>query len=532
MVFITCLASKELAIFGRELPSLRLFIWRNSMVRKLLIKTYSAFHMIFPFLMASIFALIFILFGFEDTELCRHFGRKVFINSFFNKVTSIIIFVVLIYFIFLLFKLVLKISSKISIKRLLFIIFIICFVSRILLLLINLGQIKPFSDFALEWNRANGDNSFYIQQFCNPTSYNYSVFLKIISFIFFGKFTGVLITDAFLNSISSIFIFLIISFITSKNEYSLFGAFGYIFNPSQIVYTLITTPEHLSITLFLIATYLILLSYKKNNYILLIFSAVIGGLSQSIKPFFQIIIVAYIIALILFDNSTIKNKIFRISFSIGILFGISYIIQFIFTKITEIIFGVKFLKGTNAHFLCVGLNRQGEGQIHLGNLSRTFHNYIKKGVKPEIATRRTYKAIIKDWKGNEADIFPFFIKKMMWGWQDDLVPMQYYLGSIGLQPNSLIQKGMYNFIKIFGGFISELHYSTMMLLGTFASFSFFCNNEKYSFYTFFIGLITFGYFCLIVLSEAQSRYKCLCIPFIIIFISCSGVIDRLIKNND
>lgn len=46
-------------------------------------------------------------------------------------------------------------------------------------------------------------------------------------------------------------------------------------------------------------------------------------------------------------------------------------------------------------------------------------------------------------------------------------------------------------------------------------------KKKTAYVPLFISLVILGYFCLILLSEAQDRYKCLVEPFVFIFIACS-----------
>ncbi len=66
--------------------------------------------------------------------------------------------------------------------------------------------------------------------------------------------------------------------------------------------------------------------------------------------------------------------------------------------------------------------------------------------------------------------------------------------------------------------VAEIYYFLIMLtavIGTIVQ----AKNEGINISVEILGLIVFGYFCMIILSEAQSRYKCLIMPYVRIFSS-------------
>ena len=103
-------------------------------------------------------------------------------------------------------------------------------------------------------------------------------------------------------------------------------------------------------------------------------------------------------------------------------------------------------------------------------------------------------------------------------WQDDCTPFRYFLTQMGIKPDTFIEKVTYKGIASLGVTYAQLWYILSMVLGivgtvfTLRKKNVDMENMKFA----LSNLVILGYFCLTVLSEAQSRYKCLIVPFVCI----------------
>lgn len=144
----------------------------------------------------------------------------------------------------------------------------------------------------------------------------------------------------------------------------------------------------------------------------------------------------------------------------------------------------------------------------MGGLSRTFWNQIIGGTDMEHAKDITINMLRTDWSEHANRLPKLLVKKLIWAWQDDTIPV-YYFNIVRGQSRTLVERW-------FGlplSTLTQTFYLSTMLFGLAGAF-FTAKNRKTDLRTEFVLLIIFGYFCLIVLSEAQSRYKCLVMPFI------------------
>jgi len=174
------------------------------------------------------------------------------------------------------------------------------------------------------------------------------------------------------------------------------------------------------------------------------------------------------------------------------------------------------------HFLLVGLNTQGEGQISKGNMSREYYKYyLDNGQDFQGAKQHAYSLLKKDWHENKQDVPKLFIKKAVWAWQDDVIPATYMENCIA-ETGKLTHPGLYSWLIKTAPEASQAYYFMLMLL-SFGGIVNYIRKKKVNYDIEFIELVIFGYFCLLMLSEAQSRYKCLIMPYVCI-LSAMGII--------
>ena len=265
------------------------------------------------------------------------------------------------------------------------------------------------------------------------------------------------------------------------------------------------------------------------------------GLGASYKPFAIIIIIALVMAYGArcigewrSEHETSNKRInsLVILFVCFALMSISYnAMKAAVANQTEKEFDIQLDMGASTpHFLLVGLNTQGEGQISEGTLSREYYQYyLDNGQDTQAAKQHAYSLLKKDWKENKIEVPKLFIKKAIWAWQDDVIPA-IYLG------NCIDEKGKQSHASLFSWLIettpevSQAYYLLIMLLSFVGVFSY-IKKHTVSYDIEFIELIVFGFFCLLMLSEAQSRYKCLIMPYVCILstMGISAIMNAIVE---
>lgn len=248
------------------------------------------------------------------------------------------------------------------------------------------------------------------------------------------------------------------------------------------------------------------------------------GIGSSYKSFGIIILIAYVIVS---ATGTLltgeKRKYLLAAAGICLAFAGYGLAERAIIHHTEQVLPVSIQKSTSyPHFLLIGLNTQGEGQIHIGNISRSYVNeYFLNGFDADAARKKVIELLKSDWQENKTLILPNLAKKMIWAWQDDQLPLFYFRTSVGLQPDTWLELLVYRGICSCLGTVGQFYYMGLLLLSAAGCFLYGRKREIH-FQMDFCMLIIFGYFCLMLLSEAQSRYKCLILPYLCI-LAAAGV---------
>lgn len=455
-------------------------------------------------------------------------------------------------------------------------VFAITVLLRLILLFIYGDSIEPFSDFANTWLNAKGDDYLLGHYKFFPAYLNYAVFERILTH-FNRKYIIVIISSIVLNGFSAVGIYLLAGEIseaamteamTKKVNFAknvpLAAALLFAFDPSSILYALIGNPEHVTVCCNIFAIWLIIKSGKKllfksewkkvKNWVMILIAGVLCGIGNSMKSFFPIMAVALVLTGIMYfviSGKLEKKKLITSLISVivlaAILFAGEYVTNKAILKFTEKVFNIEAC-GSDAlpHFIMVGLSYGGEGQVNLGEHSRYYITMRENGVSHDEAFNEALEVFKSDWAGHESEIPLFLLKKCIWEWQDDDRPHFFFCYAMGLDKydgeeyGETIQGNVYQFIEEYGSYIGELYYLMLMLGGLAASVLLVINGgdilkmsgadctdgNSYPEYSDAINsgavglllsnLLIEGFFCLTLLSEAQSRYKHLIIPFICI----------------
>lgn len=405
-------------------------------------------------------------------------------------------------------------------------VFLMCIMIRMVLFLVYKGEIQPFSDFKSAWDRANGEMASLPYGRFFPGYINYSLLEKAISHLAGASYDAVLCFGIFCNGITAAFAFLTAGKIFKRYELSLLASVLYLLNPSSIVYALTSTPEHMAIACFAGSIYFICkyLDAQKlsDKIIFLIAAGAIGGVGNSIKTFFPIIVIASAITFLLGmprrSDARKLRALLCLCLSVVVMFLAQKTITNGITSVSEQVFNVEldFADATPNYFEA-GLNREGEGQIHIGGLSGLYIRDRMNGMPLNEARISAAERVINDWREHINELPEFFCKKTIWGWQDNHIPLEYFLKELGIDCDTFLEQMVYKWIASVGVTFNQIWYIFSMLLGVIGVIFIIRNNmDVQNLKLTLSNLIILGYFCLIIFSESQSRYKCLILPFLCI----------------
>lgn len=429
--------------------------------------------------------------------------------------------------------------------------FLTALVLRIVIVVALGSMVSPISDFAQSWERAcrgavlvASDRSHL---FC-PAWLNYSMFQCLLVNIFGKHFIVVLVANAVFGAATATMIYYIALMLFRCWRVATISALLYACYPPSLAYILTATPEHIGIACFAVvaASFIAYMTKPICISTACLISLVVGmvaGVGNSVKPILPIFFTAMLICVIVDVVICTDNRIRQIQKHL-IVFGCFIVAQICTSSLilscTESCFRIDLTNvNPTPHYICVGLNREGEGQIHLGSISRQWASRVASGVSHDRATTEVTRLIIDDWRGNLNKIIPFFFKKMVWAWQADDVPFTYAIiqvgpvvaKKLGVNKNEFLPKSScicrpeasqrVKWMDVIRQSIQTgafIWYFVTMLFGV-VGVAWYVRTHLVDWHYAFVCLLILGYFCLIVLSEAQSRYKCLIMPYVFVLIA-------------
>lgn len=502
-----------------------------------LVRLFNYIVMIVPLLMACFLALVYISGGW-GAVIEGHAPEFYFLKEIVNLKSCIGGLVLWIILITLITAGILKTQKYIGnyILRKLYasiIIFVIGFGIRFLLLYLYSEDLVPFSDFNATWERAKGNliNGRIDYYSLFPAYLNFSWYEKLIISIVGEIYIWVLYLNAFYSGITASAIYSITCEIINKERVGVSAGILYALYPANIIYVTTGTPEYIAILFNTVGTLTLIRAIKDHRSINKCIRAAIGGLllgiGGSFKTFSLVIIIAFVMvlvaSLIIRRSERIKIEIVLAGIVCALVMGGYKISSKTIYQATSKHFNMEISTKTAVpHFMLIGLNTEGEGQIHVGSLSELYSSiYLSNGMDYEAAKDYVYSVLKDDWRTNSGKIVPNFLKKMIWAWQDDYMPVLYFLEEVGIFPDSPIEVFVYEFISVYSAGVVELIYFLLMFLAMMGAFSY-ARSKEINFWYEYVVLIIFGYFCVILLSESQSRYKCLVMGYVII-VSSLGI---------
>lgn len=380
----------------------------------------------------------------------------------------------------------------------------------------------PFSDFSRVWDMAHGQmegNVEYYSLF--PAYLNFTAFLKGLVSVLPDSYRYLIYLNVLLASVTASAVYFIAKAVTEREQIALAAGFLYVCMPSNIIYSTVGTPEFLTIAFDALGVLcLVNVIKKRENWkcriFLMLSGGILTGIGSAYKSFGVIILIAFAAV---FIGTTVmegeKRRYLLAAAGICLAFAGYGLAERVIIRNTEQALAVSIQKETAyPHYFLIGLNTQGEGQIHIGNISFAYANeYFANGFNADAARKKTFEILKADWQEHTEFILPNFAKKMIWAWQDDQMPLYYFRTSVGLQPDTWPQLLVYRMVCSYLGTVGQFYYMSLLLLAAAGCFLY-GRKKEIHFQMDFCMLIIFGYFCLMLLSEAQSRYKCLILPYL------------------
>ncbi len=389
---------------------------------------------------------------------------------------------------------------------------LIALILRMILIILNKDSLAPFSDFYRVWEMAHGNlegNIEYYSLF--PAYLNYTVLLKGYLGLVGDTFVNTLVLNVILSVGTTAILYFIAWETTNDYTISFCATLMYAIMPANVIYCSVMTPEFITVFFDSFGVLLLLMTLSQERKSIkapfLLSGGILIGVGSAYKSFGIIILTAMVICIVaelLLEKAEWKHILFGIV-AIAIVFSGYKLTKDIIQSYSEKQLGIELDESKSLpHFLLVGLNTEGEGQIHLGTMSRKYYQtYLENGMDAERAKITTYQILRKDWSDNSGELPALIAHKMIWAWQDDIMPVNYFGAATG-DNNTIVWLG-FPVVTL-----TQLFYIVVLIeamLGCLFSWRDIGLKKE------FLLLIIFGYLCLILLSEAQSRYKCLIMPY-------------------
>ena len=387
-------------------------------------------------------------------------------------------------------------------------------------------EAQPFSDFGNAWRWGVGlpiQNDWH--QFF-PAWQNWSLFIRGLRETVGIDYVGLLLLCAVANAITAVCIYRLADRMIKSKNLALLASLLYVFNPSSAVYCMTSSPEHVAIACFMMFVATVDDGGFGWGFVFrLLASSVILGLGNSFKPFLPVIGIA--VLLTDFYAAWLRRRPILILWA-AVVVVVAAATTSIFSRCSVERYAAGMKCNPLGHFLLVGLNREGQGQIHVGSLSRGWMADMRSGMKDKDANERAIESVINSWEGHVDELPVFFASKMAWAWQDDYRPFGYFKDNMDLRRERFkgFRLTLFDFVNRQFAVASQIWYFALGVICCLVAVGKVFKSDEFSISEFFILLMIAGYFGLIVFSEAQSRYKCLIIPYLCLVAAEFGILRR------
>lgn len=249
-------------------------------------------------------------------------------------------------------------------------------VLRVFLAAALLPGLIPFSDFAQVWQIATetaSEQTVLYKSFF-PERCNYITVVRLLVARTGLTYAALVIGSVTLGLIVVGEVYLLARIAAGRRVVGLLDAAIYALMPSQVIYALIPTPDMLSMVLLLAAACLLAwqLQYEfdaRGQLCLALFGGLFIGVGSSFKPIGLVLVIAYLMALgikCLASASGGWTGISHAMLSVVVVIGLSAVMPQLVRIAAGGVLDTQTAHSATASYLCVGLNTEGEGQIHVG----------------------------------------------------------------------------------------------------------------------------------------------------------------------
>lgn len=353
------------------------------------------------------------------------------------------------------------------------------------------------------------------------------------------------ILNALMHTFTVVVLYYIILICSNNFQMATLISCIYMLWPSHLFYLIVYTPEHLNIFFSILAVLLFLLAYNKldvstpslkpylKKFLFFVLSALALSLANAFKSIGIVYIIALLILVLVGNINAIKPRgskgimaVIKHKFTIGlIVFFISY---FLFTQLLflfmDFSLGVPVNRSTSSYFITTGLNKDSGGTYNV----KIGEKYTKYTIENNYDYGTTNKQMWKDFFSNKENLesldLEFFAKKFMIAWRS----IGYlFLTNSHMQPegeNTQIlnrdywNAGVYPIAQVFYVFVA---------IGLVAGAMYAWKKDERT-VIFYSCLVIFGFALLLLLSEVQTRYKCVVYPYMAI-VSGYGIYNILMR---
>ena len=414
-------------------------------------------------------------------------------------------------------------------------IFLLSFGLRACFFLVFGREVGNTMDPLWAWNRACGISGSSRSHLFSPAWMNYALYMKGFVFVFGSRFGLFQLMGTIWGGVGGMAVVLMAHEISRSRKAALFAGLLYALSPNGIVYMSAgATSEHVAAPLFCLAAWLFARGLVRHDMAtgrLLASSAVSGfilGLGDAIKPFFPVFLPAALVLsgclIAAADAGCRLKQAFRIGVAVALLSIVRCLVCGTVTVASERTFDCDLDRSDSFyHFLCVGLDRCGEGMIARSQHAWTYVGKRLAGISRDESFSATIGPIMEEWKGHWGNVPEFLCKKTIWSWQDDVQGFVYYrLNMLHGNASCSATARCMPWICRHGASVALVFYGILMTFAClFAVKSALTASVAGRQRRMFPGLLIFGFFCLLLLSESQGRYKCIVMPEIIVFAACA-----------
>lgn len=452
----------------------------------------------------------------EHNGYNEYFGTPWFDNQIVTLIMFVLAFVLLSIYIYI-YERKCKCDEKTIIKWIV-IILAVALVLRIGIFLVFYRDLTVYGDAKHVWNIMQGDRSkeFYRKMMQNGWN-NFTVVMYILQRLFDPELPALIATAFVADAIIAVFVFLTAYRIFKRMDIAVVAGMFHAIDPTMILRNFYLSPDVYSLLCLVIGTYFLTFVFEDGNkkYLAALAAGCFAGVGNSFKSISLILVVALVIAVVFrcirerYTKRQVVSWLITLLLIIVPALGINKVALFCSTKVMHV--PVQDLN--TMHFITVGLNFEGEGQIGHG-FAGYYQKYRDDGVDPKVAKEMAIKWLKNGWAESDRSVSEWMWKKIQWAWRDSVRTYRSCAkGSINEDTiDTPAAEFMIGYWERNATSQTQLMYMFIVGLtavGIVALLKKYRDNDT----LFVTNLYIFGFALLLLVIECQSRYKTNIMPY-------------------